>query len=103
MPTDVVTKAEIDDAFALLEAAMALESDSDCDSSDESLADMLIDEACLPFARQRIQQIGPERLSVARLECEAPQNKDRQMICHRASTAGSCFGLQIYHRNPNTA
>ena len=54
--------------MALLECGMELDSGS---SSDESIADLLIDEACKPFARQRLQEIGPERLSLERLQREA--------------------------------
>ena len=68
MPTEILTKAELDDSMALLECGMELDSGS---SSDESIADLLIDEACKPFARQRLQEIGPERLSLERLQREA--------------------------------
>ena len=53
--------------MALLECGMELDIGS---SSYESRANLLIDEACQPVARQRLQEIGPERLSPEQLQSE---------------------------------
>ena len=52
------------------ELAMAIASDDE-DSSDEELVDALLLGACEPLVKDMRQQIGPERLSLARLQREA--------------------------------
>ena len=70
MPTRPYTGMERAYAEALFEMGTAM---SDSSSSDESLADYLIDEACEPFVRRRLQAIGPEHLSINRLRREATE------------------------------
>ena len=69
MPTRPFVDWEYRDSQALIEVAFVLDDDSS--SSDESVADLLIDAACEPFVRRRLQYIGPERLSLERLQREA--------------------------------
>ena len=69
MPTRPYNAGELHDSEALIEAAFLI--DSDDSSSDESLADMLMAAACEPLVRRRVQDIGPERLSLERLQREA--------------------------------
>ena len=52
------------------ELAMAIASDDE-DSNDEELVDTLLLGACEPLVKDVRQQIGPERLSLARLQREA--------------------------------
>ena len=68
MPTRPFTVRELDDAELLAEVAMALDDD---DSSDDDLFDSLVCAACEPLLKDFNQEIGPERLSVARLQREA--------------------------------
>ena len=69
MPTLATTVMELREAEMLFEVAGALD-DSDASSSDEENADMLRLAACEPLMRRRLQNIGPERLSLARLQRE---------------------------------
>jgi len=69
MPTRPYTASERCDAEDLMEVAFLLEEGGS--SSDESVGDMLLDVACEPFVRRRLQDIGPERLSVERLQRES--------------------------------
>ena len=68
MPTRPFTVRELDDAELLAEVAMALDDD---DSSDDDLFDSLVCAACEPLLKDFNQEVGPERLSVARLQREA--------------------------------
>lgn len=69
MPTRPYTASERCDAEDLMEVAFMLEEGGS--SSDESVGDMLLDVACEPFVRRRLQDIGPERLSIERLQRES--------------------------------
>ena len=70
MPTRPYTVRELEDSEMLGELAMAIASDDE-DSSDEELVDALLLGACEPLVKDMRQQIGPERLSLARLQREA--------------------------------
>ena len=70
MPTRPYTVRELEDSEMLGELAMAIASDDE-DSSDEELVDALLLGACEPLVKDIRQQIGPERLSLARLQREA--------------------------------
>ena len=67
MPTLATTVMELREAELLFKVAGALD-DSDASSSDEETADMVRLAACEPLMRRRLQNIGPERLSLARLQ-----------------------------------
>jgi len=69
MPTLAYVHSELKESATLLE--LAFELDESGSSSDESLADLLIKAACEPLCRRRLQDIGPERLSLERLRRES--------------------------------
>jgi len=69
MPTQPYTAGELADTRLLLEVAEALVQDGD--ESDEEVADMLVLAAVEPLQRSHLQDIGPEKLSVRRLQREA--------------------------------
>ena len=54
-----------------MDIVAALEDDSDLDTDDEELIDMINDESVEMLARRLVQQIGTERLSMERLQREA--------------------------------
>ena len=68
MPTEAFTGAELDDSRHLLELLMTLAKNDDCD---DALEDALLLAAAEPLQRTLQQDIGPERLSIARLQREA--------------------------------
>ena len=68
MPTMPFSVRELEDAEILAEVAMSIEDES---SDDEELVDDLIVHACEPMMRSLQQEIGGERLSLARLQREA--------------------------------
>ena len=93
MPTLATTVMELREAEMLFEVAGALD-DSDASSSDEENADMLRLAACEPLMRRRLQNIGPERLSLARLQREyAARGFDDLDVCtevtHPSKQGGS--------------
>ncbi|KAL1526020.1 hypothetical protein AB1Y20_020841 [Prymnesium parvum] len=78
MPTRPFTARELHDCELFAELAANL---SDSSSGDEELIDDLIMACCAPLAKVRKQDIGPERLSIARLQREAARggfNEDVQ-------------------------
>ena len=77
MPTQPYTAGELADTRLLLEVAEALVQDGD--ESDEEVADMLVLAAVEPLQRSHLQDIGPEKLSVRRLQREA--NSESRSIC----------------------
>ena len=86
MPTLATTVMELREAEMLFEVAGALD-DSDASSSDEENADMLRLAACEPLMRRRLQNIGPERLSLARLQREyAARGFDDLDVCTEVTT-----------------
>ena len=64
MPQFPFTASELYDASFLHEMAMAIDDD---EGSDDDVVEALIYAAAEPFYRQRLQDIGPEHLSIARL------------------------------------
>ena len=98
MPTEAFTGAELDDSRLLLELLMTLVKNDDCD---DALEDALLLAAAEPLQRTLQQDIGPERLSIARLQREAAargQDVDEVRIffvCARRYTPPSqCIGLE---------
>ena len=62
------TAAEASDAAFFLEVSEMLSTDDEQSSSgDEEIQNMFIMAACEPYARSVYEEIGPERLSIARL------------------------------------
>jgi nuclease HARBI1 len=71
MPTRPWTRAEIEDSKLLADAASMLRS---CDDEDATMVAFLaLGAAAEPFAKRQKQQVGMERLSLARLQREAAQ------------------------------
>ena len=68
MPTEPYTGAELDDSRLALELMMHLENNGE---DDDELMDAMLLFAAEPLQRTLKQDIGPERLSIARLEREA--------------------------------
>ena len=64
MPQFPFTASELYDASLLHEMAMAIDDD---EGSDDDVVEALMYAAAEPFYRQRLQDIGPEHLSIARL------------------------------------
>ena len=86
MPTLATTVMELREAEMLFEVAGALD-DSDASSSDEETADMVRLAACEPLMRRRLQNIGPERLSLARLQRDyAARGFDDLDVCTEVTT-----------------
>ena len=70
MPTQAITSMTAKHACNAAEFAVAIGADSDADSDDEELAEMMFLEACEPFTQRLLQDIGAEKLSIARLQRE---------------------------------
>ena len=68
MPSYAFTGAELCDSRLLLELLMLLVKNDDCD---DALEDALLLAAAEPLQRRLLQNIGPEHLSIARLQREA--------------------------------
>ena len=68
MPTRAYTGAEVDDSQQLMDLLMVLEH---CGDVDDELKEALLLHAAEPLQRTLQQDIGPERLSIARLQREA--------------------------------
>ena len=64
MPSLPYTASELYEAALMYEMAMAIDDD---EGSDDDMVEGLLYSATDPFFRQRLQDIGPERLSIARL------------------------------------
>ena len=90
MPTRPWTALELRDSAFLLDVAAGLSEDS---SSDESLADCMLDDACEPFVRRRLQEIGPETLSIARLQREANERGFNEDDVSSLTYTNYMFGL----------
>ena len=73
MPTQPYTSAEMADSRLLLELLMNLDESQLNDVDDEELNDALLLLAAEPLQRTLKQDIGPERLSLARLQREAAE------------------------------
>lgn len=67
MPTLPYSTLELEESEFLMELASYISED---DMDDEELVDWLLDDSVAPFMRIRHQEIGPERLSMARLQRE---------------------------------
>ena len=68
MPTEPYTGSELEESRLLLNIVDAL---FDGDEDDQDVAEMLLLNAVEPLQRQLFQDIGPEKLSLARLLREA--------------------------------
>ena len=68
MPTEPYTGSELEESRLLLNIVDAL---FDGDEDDQDVAEMLLLNAVEPLQRQLFQDIGPEKLSLARLRREA--------------------------------
>ena len=68
MPTEPFTGAEIDDSRTLLQLLMLLDRSG---ANDDEIEEALLLFAAEPLQRSLKQDIGPERLSIARLQREA--------------------------------
>ena len=68
MPTRAYSAAELDEAAMLLDVAGALDSE---DEDEAEVKELLILGACEPAVKRLRQDIGPEKLSIARLRREA--------------------------------
>ena len=71
MPTRAWTAADLDDAKACAETAIALEQLGD--PNNRETIDILLLAAAEPFTRELRQSVGKEKLSLARLEREATE------------------------------
>jgi hypothetical protein len=69
MPSSPFTAGEVAEARLIFELVMAI--DSDDDSDDDSVVDALTLTAVEPLQRKILQDVGPEKLSLARLQREA--------------------------------
>ena len=69
MPSSPFTAGEVAEARLIFELVMAI--DSDDDSDDDSVVDTLTLTAVEPLQRKFLHDVGPEKLSLARLQREA--------------------------------
>ena len=95
MPTRSMTAMELRDAKVLFDFAAALGDDSDADSNDEDLADILLYQGAEMLGRRLIQDIGRERLSMGRLQREAAAARCDESDLHWNTY--SRFGFRLDH------
>ena len=91
MPSSPCTAGQVGEARMIFQLAMAL--DADDDSDDDSVVDALTLAAVEPLQRKFMQDVGSEKLSIARLQREAAahgRNHDDMSI-----TVYTTFGFRL--------